>query len=227
MAKSRATDATINLLIKLRKEEILKSVEAIKRLAAEAVSPPTPKQLEETLEQLRKAWRDLPDNIESQRLTQQQASAEISRIKQSRESDRLRERQLKSQERLEALRKAPELPDGVYRDPKSSKIYKVKKAVHGSGLKVAHQLIIEEEVSVIDNSNRYEHDVIKIKKPVGRFKYVGLASKHVTLNWKLSLEEAKKWGVLYGVCCNCGRTLTKEESIQAGIGPICAGKDIW
>lgn len=29
---------------------------------------------------------------------------------------------------------------------------------------------------------------------------------------------------LYGVCCRCGRTLTDENSISEGIGPICATK---
>jgi hypothetical protein len=40
----------------------------------------------------------------------------------------------------------------------------------------------------------------------------------------LTLEEAKKYGRIYGVCIVCSRTLTDEESIAAGIGPICAGK---
>ena len=31
-------------------------------------------------------------------------------------------------------------------------------------------------------------------------------------------------GLLTGVCGICGRTLTAEESIAGGIGPICAGK---
>lgn len=41
---------------------------------------------------------------------------------------------------------------------------------------------------------------------------------------KLTLEEAKEFGALYGTCCVCGRTLTNEASIEAGIGPICAGR---
>lgn len=41
---------------------------------------------------------------------------------------------------------------------------------------------------------------------------------------KLTLELAKQYGKLYGMCVICGRTLTNEESITAGIGPICSGK---
>jgi hypothetical protein len=40
----------------------------------------------------------------------------------------------------------------------------------------------------------------------------------------MTKEEAASYGKLYGVCCVCGRTLTNEESIEAGIGPVCAGK---
>jgi hypothetical protein len=41
---------------------------------------------------------------------------------------------------------------------------------------------------------------------------------------KMTIEEAMQFGKLYGVCCRCGRTLTDENSIENGIGPICAGK---
>lgn len=38
------------------------------------------------------------------------------------------------------------------------------------------------------------------------------------------LEAVKEIGILTGRCCVCGRTLTAEDSINGGIGPICAGK---
>jgi hypothetical protein len=41
---------------------------------------------------------------------------------------------------------------------------------------------------------------------------------------RMTLEEAKAWGTLYGTCCVCSATLTDEKSISLGIGPICAGK---
>lgn len=46
----------------------------------------------------------------------------------------------------------------------------------------------------------------------------------LTLADKMSLEEAKEYGALYGTCCVCARTLTNEASIEAGIGPVCATK---
>lgn len=37
-------------------------------------------------------------------------------------------------------------------------------------------------------------------------------------------EAAKAYGRRTGMCCVCGRELTRNESIDAMIGPICAGK---
>lgn len=44
---------------------------------------------------------------------------------------------------------------------------------------------------------------------------------------KMSKEDAKSFGALYGTCCVCGKTLTNEESIDRGIGPVCANKNGW
>lgn len=41
---------------------------------------------------------------------------------------------------------------------------------------------------------------------------------------RMTLDQAKEYGKVTGTCCNCGRLLTNEDSIEAGIGPICAGK---
>lgn len=41
---------------------------------------------------------------------------------------------------------------------------------------------------------------------------------------RMTLEQAKAYGVEYGVCCVCGRLLTNEVSVAEGIGPICSGR---
>lgn len=41
---------------------------------------------------------------------------------------------------------------------------------------------------------------------------------------KLTLDEAKDLGKIYGFCVACGRTLTDEVSISRGVGPICESK---
>lgn len=53
----------------------------------------------------------------------------------------------------------------------------------------------------------------------GGLNRLGLNAEH-----KMTLDQAKEYGALYGTCCNCARTLTDEKSIEAGIGPICAKK---
>lgn len=40
----------------------------------------------------------------------------------------------------------------------------------------------------------------------------------------LPLEEAKRFGKMTGTCCVCARRLDNPESVDAGIGPVCAGK---
>jgi hypothetical protein len=85
-------------------------------------------------------------------------------------------------------------------------IYKVQYAVHGSGYLYAKALVLG-----APGQN-------------ARFVMARGAIKILTPEMKMTLEQAKEFGALYGTCCRCGRTLTDEDSIEAGIGPICAGK---
>jgi hypothetical protein len=55
------------------------------------------------------------------------------------------------------------------------------------------------------------------------FEYVGKKGlKGLTPAHKMTMAEAVEFGSIYGICCNCSRTLTDEHSIEAGIGPVCA-----
>lgn len=51
-----------------------------------------------------------------------------------------------------------------------------------------------------------------------------LFAKKLRPETKMTLEQAKHYGKMYGMCIKCGRTLTDEVSIAEGIGPVCAGK---
>lgn len=84
------------------------------------------------------------------------------------------------------------------------RIFKVQVAVHGSGNLYAKELI--------EDTNGW------------RFEYSSGSVGYLTEKTLMSLEDAKAFGSLYGVCCMCGRILTNESSIADGIGPICAGK---
>lgn len=103
--------------------------------------------------------------------------------------------------------------DGMYRDAAGT-IYKVQKAVHGSGMLYAKRLVVSDLTG--DDEGAPARRVT--------FEYEPGAIKRLRPSDRMTLEDAKAFGALYGTCCVCGRTLTDEKSIEAGIGPVCAGK---
>lgn len=59
----------------------------------------------------------------------------------------------------------------------------------------------------------------------GEFHYVGKKPFHLlTSDTKMSVEEAGRYGKLYGRCIRCGKELTDEFSIANGLGKICITK---
>lgn len=60
----------------------------------------------------------------------------------------------------------------------------------------------------------------------GRFDYEpGLIRELRAGGWEpLTVEAAAKLGRRFGRCMVCGRHLTNEVSVEAGIGPVCAGR---
>lgn len=58
----------------------------------------------------------------------------------------------------------------------------------------------------------------------GSWEGVPGAANKIRPETKMTLEQAKQYGKMYGMCMLCGRTLTDEKSIEAGIGPVCADK---
>lgn len=61
----------------------------------------------------------------------------------------------------------------------------------------------------------------------GHWGYAPGAVRSLTLAMKLTEEQAAEFGKLYGICCICSARLTNEESIERGIGPVCADKQGW
>lgn len=58
----------------------------------------------------------------------------------------------------------------------------------------------------------------------GTWEYVPGAIRLLAEARPLTVEEAAAFGKLYGFCVVCGRRLTDEVSIEAGIGPVCKGR---
>jgi len=53
----------------------------------------------------------------------------------------------------------------------------------------------------------------------------GLIFKHkITTEHRMTLDQCAEFGLLFGTCCVCARTLTNPKSIAKGIGPICESR---
>lgn len=112
--------------------------------------------------------------------------------------------------------------DGMYK--KGDTFYKLRFAK--TGKLWAHRLVFlltPEQLKA-----KQEADIkagIEDKTSYVKFRYAG-DPKFLGIrdDMKLTHEDAKTFGALYGMCCNCGRLLTDEVSIYLGIGPVCGGR---
>lgn len=105
--------------------------------------------------------------------------------------------------------------DGMYRTP-DGEIFKVQRAVHGSGQLYAKRLISVEPYEKVKRG--------KTVTVTHEFVYAPGAIRDLSADMRMTLAQAVEYGALYGVCCVCSTTLTSEKSIEAGIGPICGGR---
>ncbi len=90
-----------------------------------------------------------------------------------------------------------ELKPGLYENPENGEIYRVRQS-RSSGKVYAG----------IHKGNGYVPGLIKNIRP----------------EWLVTLEKAMAYGRKTGICMMCSKRLTNAESVERGIGPICAGK---
>lgn len=110
-----------------------------------------------------------------------------------------------------APERRPDPPEGFHKVGET--IYKVQKNRAGSHL-------YAKELQIVDGPLE---DSADDPPAVGEFVYVGRSPfRKLSVDTLLTLEEAKEFGHLYGICACCAAKLTDEHSIEAGIGPICA-----
>ena len=95
---------------------------------------------------------------------------------------------------------ANDVPEGFH--IAGGEVYKVQVAVHGSGRKYAKVLDRETQTFVVASG----------------------AIQLLSADTAMTLEDAAKYGRTYNICARCGRTLTDEDSIERGVGPVCASK---
>jgi len=103
-----------------------------------------------------------------------------------------------------------ELEDGMYRRAKDGVFFKLYHTVHGANVQVAKELIVINEGPPAEVTFEYRG-----RKPLYSLKPSD----------RLTIEQAREFGHLYGTCCICGRTLTNELSIALGIGPVCGNRE--
>lgn len=116
-----------------------------------------------------------------------------------------------------------ELEDGIYQV--GDDYYMLYHTVHGANQQVAKKLTVDEEEADFAANFEQEDGYKNEGGPLGEWVYQGKSPlKRIRPEHKLSAEQAAQFGQVYGWCGRCGRTLTKEASKAAGIGPICAGK---
>jgi hypothetical protein len=106
---------------------------------------------------------------------------------------------------------AEPLTPGIYRN-EAGEIFKVQASRDNSGKVYAKKLqpIGGRRLTELDEIVKWE------------FVYAMGAIRTLTAANRLTLEEAKQFGIKYGVCIVCGRLLSDATSVANGIGPVCA-----
>ena len=134
-----------------------------------------------------------------------------------------------------ATSNAPELAttDGIFRNPETGEIFKGQfNRAQGDGRRLYFKRLRLETDSASGFSIPLDGE-FGARAAADQFRHLsweyagGSAKAKVQAAWILSREEAAAFGKLYGVCVRCHRDLTKEESIERAMGPICAGKQGW
>lgn len=101
---------------------------------------------------------------------------------------------------------------GMYRGADGS-IYKVQRSKQDQTRLYAKRLVPINGNRMVDATE----EIVRFE-----FQYDAGAIRSLTPAQRMSLDEAKAFGLRYGVCCVCGITLKDATSVANGIGPVCA-----
>lgn len=159
------------------------------------------------------AEREVTPGTQTENLSKREASALITALKAAPYRPRETTASVPAPNRASA---SQELEAGIYLC--DGTVYKVQRAVHGSGYMYAKKLTALDEPytkMVRGKETKVTHE----------FVYAGIAPlRKLTAEMRMDLAQAIEFGAVYGVCVRCARTLTDEKSIERGIGPVCASK---
>jgi hypothetical protein len=116
-----------------------------------------------------------------------------------------KENDLKAAARTAGRPAAGGIEDGMY--VLDGEVFKVVHAVHGSGAQYA---------------KRFVEPAAEGER--GTFEYAAGVVRRLRPEHRMTMDQATKFGQLYGVCIRCGKVLTLEESIERAMGSTCATK---
>lgn len=103
-------------------------------------------------------------------------------------------------------------PDGAY--------YRVSKTQQNKQLIVKRLVITKDAVK--NRAGKVIEPADHNWEYLGKFSHVmPLKTLQDNPAWKLTVDQAKQAGLLFGMCVRCGKKFTREESIERGIGPVC------
>lgn len=105
--------------------------------------------------------------------------------------------------------------DGMYR--MGGTVYKVQFAVHGTGRLYAKRLVLDAP-PVRDASGKL------VKSAELHFEKDEKATRSLLPEHRMTKDDAKEFGDLYGCCIRCAAVLTDEDSIARGAGIVCFDK---
>lgn len=117
--------------------------------------------------------------------------------------------------------------DGMYRNPQTDEIFKVQwNRGEGDDKRLYAKQLVGWAHTDLDTAEAEKVTQFQLagKQSAMEFEFVYRAGLilQIDASWRMTMEEAKAFGALYGTCCRCGRTLTLEKSIEQGMGRKCA-----
>lgn len=104
-----------------------------------------------------------------------------------------------------------------------------KPLVHGDGAPVGEGYYLQEDtvykvVKAKSTGNLYAKALHSTEYGRASWDYAPGAMKHLTGAHRLTLDQAREMGTRLGACVICGKALTDPESVERGIGPVCAAR---
>lgn len=80
---------------------------------------------------------------------------------------------------------------------------------------------IGQDIYRVQRSRRTGHLFAELLLASGSFQYAKGAVYNIKPEHRMTVDQAKAYGLKFGRCCVCGKTLTDPVSMGQGIGPVC------